>query len=76
MTAASTTPFPGTQLRIDGINGYAVPLRPEVLADLDPLEVAHVCMCLRLDDEQTGCVEEAVAAVRAGCYPARERMAA
>ena len=71
---AATTPVrpPGTQLRIDGVNGYGLPLRPETLAGLDPFTVGHICSTLRLDEEQTSCAEAAVAAVRAGNYPVAE----
>lgn len=55
------------QLALD-VRGYALPLRPEVLADLNQFEVGHICACLRLDPEQTACVEQAVEAVDAGTY--------
>lgn len=61
------------QLRIDGVKGYGLPLDPVVLAELDPFEVARICMYVNLDDEQESCVEEAVAAVRSDRYPERSR---
>ena len=56
------------QPRIDGVAGYGLPLHPEVLAELNPFEVGHICACLRLDPEQEGCVEQAVALVLRGAY--------
>ena len=59
------------QLRLDGVNGYGLPLRPEALAELTEFEVDHICACLKLDAEQTRCAEAAVALVLTGGYPPR-----
>lgn len=55
-------------MRLD-VKGWNLPLRPELLADLNIFEVGHICMVLKLDDEQTSCIEAAVEAVQAGKYP-------
>jgi hypothetical protein len=59
------------QMRIDGAVSYGLPVKPELLAKLNPFELGHVLLVLGLDAEQTACVEQAVAAVRAGSYPRR-----
>lgn len=56
------------QLRLDGVKGYCLPLRPDLLADLNIFELGRICQVLALDDEQTRCVEQAVEAARAGTY--------
>jgi hypothetical protein len=61
----------GVQLRIDGATGYGLPIRPQALAELSDFEVGHILLCLRLDDEQETCVEQAVALARAGAYGRR-----
>jgi hypothetical protein len=64
------------QLRIDGAEGYGLPLRPEALAGLSEFEVAHICSCLELDSEQRQCALAAVEAVQAGRYPVAIKEAA
>lgn len=54
MSAATAPVHPGIQLRLD-VKGWALPIRPELLAYLDEFERSHIAMCLRLDDEQTRC---------------------
>jgi hypothetical protein len=56
------------QLRIDGANGYGLPLKPEALAELSEFELRHVLRVLDLDDQQMACAETAVAAVLRGDY--------
>lgn len=64
------------QLRIDGAEGYGLPLVPRVLAELNEFEVGHVLACLDLDPEQRRCAHAAIEAVQAGRYPASTRKAA
>jgi hypothetical protein len=64
------------QLRIDGAEGYGLPLRPEALAELSEFELAHICSTLELDADQRRCAQAAVEAVQAGRYPATAREAA
>lgn len=59
---------PAIQLRLTG-EGYALPLRPEALADLNEFEVRHVLRVLDLDDQQVEVAEAAVALARRGEYP-------
>jgi hypothetical protein len=59
------------QLRIDGAQGYGLPLKPESLSGLSEFERGHIFATLGLDNEQREAVEAAVAAVRGGTYPRR-----
>jgi hypothetical protein len=58
----------GVQLRLLA-GGYALPIRPEVLALESELERAFIYASLRLDEEQEAAAEAAVAAVLAREYP-------
>lgn len=58
--------------RIAG-NGYGLPLRPEVLAKLDAVELDSVLIDLGLDPEQAECAHQAVARIVTGSYASAVR---
>jgi hypothetical protein len=57
------------QLRIDGAEGYGLPLAPMALAELSEFERGHIYSTLELHADQRACAEAAVALICQGAYP-------